>query len=206
MPANLIWSTVLGATIFLLLTFPLAGLVMLVVLALPTAGLFRLSALIVRDRPVAFSDALSAWREFVGPSAVLALCIGLSTVVLGFNMVAGFASGGPLGWAFGTLAAWGLLSIGSVALAFWPLLVDPVREGEPLRPRLWLAAAVVFTAPVRYGGLMLLLAFVLAASTIAFAALLTISIAFIALMLCRYVLPAADRLEGRRTRPEPTLD
>lgn len=185
---------------------PLFALPALLLLSLPTAGVFRLAALIAREQPTAFTDSLDAWRRYLSAALVTGALVGGTALVLMLNLVVGFASGNPVGWAFGTLAAWGLLAIGSVALAFWPLLVDPLRDGQPLRTRVWLAGAVVFASPVRYGLLMLVLAFVVVASTIAFAALITVSIAFVALALCRYVLPAADRLEGRRTKLIPILD
>ena len=49
-------------------------------------------------------------------------------------------------------------------------------------------------------GLAIVCGVVLIASAIAFAALITISVAFVALVACRYVLPAADRLEARLNR------
>ena len=64
---------------------------------------------------------------------------------------------------------------------------------------------MIFYAPMRYLGLMLICGAILVVSTIAFAALLSISLAFVALLLCRYVLPTADRLEGRATYVEPIL-
>jgi hypothetical protein len=41
---------------------------------------------------------------------------------------------------------------------------------------------------------------VLAISTVFFAALFSISVAYVSLVATRYVLPAADRLEGRATK------
>jgi hypothetical protein len=89
------------------------------------------------------------------------------------------------------VALWG------AAFAFWPLLVDPERAGEPLGNRLRLALTVIFVAPARYAGLLLVLAVAIIASTVLFAALLTVTVAFTALVMCHYVLPLADRLEGR---------
>jgi hypothetical protein len=50
---------------------------------------------------------------------------------------------------------------------------------------------------VRFGALGVVIAAILVASTLAFAALVTISVAYCALVACRYVLPAADRLDAR---------
>ena len=53
---------------------------------------------------------------------------------------------------------------------------------------------------MRLGALTLVLAVILAASTVVFAALLTVSVALCAFIACRYVLPAADRLEAQLAR------
>ena len=68
-----------------------------------------------------------------------------------------------------------------------------------MRPiaRLRLAALLAFAHPVRLGALALVLLVILAASTVVFAALVTVSVALCAFIACRYVLPAADRLEAR---------
>jgi hypothetical protein len=44
-------------------------------------------------------------------------------------------------------------------------------------------------------------ALIAAVSIVAIAAIATVSAAYAALVTCRYVLPAADRLEGRRSVP-----
>jgi hypothetical protein len=102
-----------------------------------------------------------------------------------------------LGVALATLAAWGLLVAAAVAVAFWPLLVDPARADRPVRDRLRLAGLVVVAYPLRVAALVIVLAVVGLASFVAFAALVTISVAYSALVACRWVLPAADRLEAR---------
>jgi hypothetical protein len=199
-PANLIWAAVGLGVLAAFVVWPIGGLLALALLALPTAGVFRLAALIVRDRPVSFSDGLSAWRAYFGPAVVGGVALTLLSSLLLFNVSLGFDARDPLGWAFGTAAVWGLLVIWTLAIVFWPLLVDPQREREPVRSRLRLAGLLVLVFPFRFGLLLLLMVVLFVASSIFLAALVTISIAFMALVLARYVLPAADRLEGRRTR------
>jgi hypothetical protein len=198
-PANAIWGAGLLALIVLFFAWPLAALPLLVVLALPAAGVFRLATLIVRERPVAFSDALSAWREFLRPALISGAALSFITLVLGTNIVIGFASAEPIGWGIATAALWGLVATWAVALPYWPLLLDPVRAGTPMRDTLRLAGALVLVSPVRFLALFGVVAIVFVASAVFFAALLTISIAFIALLLAHYTLPAADRLEQRQT-------
>ena len=65
------------------------------------------------------------------------------------------------------------------------------------RERVRLAGLLVLAHPGRMGALSALLVVVLAVSTVIVAAVLTVSVGFAALVACRYVLPAADRLEAR---------
>jgi hypothetical protein len=198
-PANAVWGALFLGTGFLALVWPAAALVLwLFVLPLPTAGIFRMATLIARDQPVALSDALD-WRAFWKPALAMGFVLGGLTLVLGYNLVVGISSLEPLSWAFATMAGWGLFTGWLVGLALWPLLLDPVRDGMPIDARLRLAATVIFAAPARYLVLAFVLLVVLIASTIMFAALLTVSVAFMALALAAYVLPLADRIEQRRT-------
>ena len=198
-PANVVWSAFLVLTLLLVFIAPgLAAICFLLVLPLPTAGLFRLSAMIVRGKPVTMRDAL-AWRSFAKRAVGTGLVVGGSSLLLGFNVAIGLSSLDPLGWGFATAAFWGVVVLWLVAAALWPLLFDPIRADEPVTPIMRLAATVVLVQPVRYIALMLTLAVILVVSTILFAALLSVSMAFVALVLAAYVIPAADRIEDRRT-------
>ena len=199
-PANGLWGIGLVALIGLAFNDLRIAMLLSVLLAVPTVGIFRMAALIVRGEPVAFRDALAAWRAFALPALAGGAVIALGTLILGFNFVVGLASLELMWWALATLAGWGLFFGWMIALPWWALLVDPVRAGEPLTARLRLAVGVVVVRPLRFVILFLLMTAILIVSTIMFAALLTISIAFIALVAARYTLPAADRLEGRQTR------
>lgn len=194
--ANLIWG--LGLIVLVGLTFTNlpAALVALCLLALPTAGIFRLAAVIARGDPASFSDAIDGMRRFLIPALGTGIVVGLASVMLTFNIIIGFTSFDTIGVVFATSALWGLVALWAVALAFWPLLLDPRRETDSFGTKLRLAVAVILVAPGRYALLFLTVFVVIFASTIMFAALVTVSISFVALALCRYVLPAADRLEG----------
>ena len=202
-PANALWGLGLILIIGFAFVWPPGSVLTAVLLGLPTAGIYRLAALIVRERPVSFSDSLAAWREFLRPALVVsAAAVGI-TIVLSVNLIVGVTSLDPISWAVGTLAGWGLLVTSAIALLIWPLLVDPVREGQPLVERLQLAGTLLLVSPLRVAALLLLMWAVFVVSAILFAALLSISIAFIALVTTRYVLPAVDRLEGRKTKLVP---
>jgi len=198
-PANVIWGALALLTLALLQIAPLLGvIVVMLVLPFPTAGVFRLAALIARGEPNHFSDAL-AWRSFAKRALAAGLVVGGLTIVLGFNVVIGLSSPDPLSWAFATAAFWGLIVLWLVAWAVWPLLFDPLRKDEPMTELIRLALTVILVSPVRYLVLMSVLAVFLVISTILAAAIVTISIAYFALVMAFYAIPGADRIEGRRT-------
>lgn len=199
-PANLVWGVGLIALYAMLLTAPLLALLAAPLLALPTLGLYRLAALAVRGEPVALSDAFDAWRPFGLPALGLGIVAVLTFTVFATNVVIGIASGTMLGWALATLAGWGLLVMGVVLMASWPLLVDPWRSDLSVRRRLRLAVLLALAHPVRLGALAVVVAVLLVVSTVAFAAIVMVSVAYVALVTSRYLLPAADRLEARLDR------
>ncbi len=195
-PANLLWGAVFLALVVGTAVFP-PVLLLTPALALPTVGVFRLAALIARGEGVSFWDGLTAWRTMLLPALVIGTGLVVCAAVFLTNIVLGLGSDSVLGWVLATLAAWGLVASWVLGWTVWPLLVDPVRRGLPIRARLRTAVLLVLAHPVRMLALGALLAVLLAASTVAFAALVSISVAFSALVACRYVLPAADRLEAR---------
>jgi uncharacterized membrane protein YesL len=146
---------------------------------------------------VSFWDGLSAWRTEIRPALALGTGLLVATIVLGFNLVNGILSGSLPGWAFATLAFWGLGGTWIYAWVAWPIFLDPVRTSQPARDRLRLAALLVLAHPFRVGGLGLVLAGLVVVGTVAVVALVTVAVGFAALVASRYVLPAADRLEAR---------
>jgi hypothetical protein len=81
-------------------------------------------------------------------------------------------------------------------MVVWPILVDPIREARPLRDDLTLAAQVLFTEPRRVAGLAITAALVVLVSVVLTAAILTVGVAFVALLACRVVYPIVDRLDA----------
>ena len=205
--ANIVWSSVLAGVYLVFLVWPGGAIMLSPILALPTAGIYSLSSRIVRGEPASVSDALEAWPKFGARAIGFGAAVVALALVLSVNIVVGFAEGGFVGWAIATLAFWGLAAGSTVALVAWPLLVDPARPDRPLREGLRLAAYLVLAFPARFGAMTLLLGAILVASTVAFAALVTISVSFSALVSARYVLPASDRFEAQmqvRARARPT--
>ncbi len=198
LPANVVWSVTAIAIAAAIAVTP-AAIILLPILALPTAGIFRVTTRIVRGEAVSFWDAVDAWRSDVLATLAIGAGLALAATILAINAITGFTSDSALGWAFATLAAWGLVALWLLAWAAWPILVDPVRGDRPRRERLRLAALLVLAHPLRITSFGLVLAVFLALSTVAVVALVTVSVAFAALVASRFVLPAADRLEERLT-------
>jgi hypothetical protein len=196
-PANVLWALGLGILYVVFLFWPFGALLLLPVLALPTVGLYRMAALIVRGESVSFWDGVGAWRQYMAPALSAGIAVVLGATVFTVNLFGGLASGDPIGLAFATFAGWGLLVTALLAVCFWPLLVDPRREGWGARRTLRLAGYLVIAHPLRIVGLVVATGILLVVSTVAFAALVTISVALAALFASHFVLASADRLEAR---------
>lgn len=196
-PANLVWTAILVGILALAAVVSALALFLVPLLVLPTVGIYRLAALIVRGEPVALSDAFAAWRRFGGPALAVGTALLAVTVIFGANVALGLDRADVAGWTLATLAGWGLVAAVMAACSVWPLLVDPRREALSARARIRLALLLVVAFPVRFGALALVLGLLLALSAVAFPALMTIGVSYVALVASRYVLPAADRLEAR---------
>lgn len=195
-PANVVWGAGLIVVVLVGLIWPLGGLLLLPSLALPTAGIFRLAARIVRAAPdPGGHDVLWPYRHATAPVIALGAALVAATVILGTNVFIGIGQAQPTGWVLATLAGWGLVAAWGGALVAWPLVVDPARDGQPLSARLRLAGAILLLNPARLGALAIAVAVTTVISTVLTAALLTVSVSFIALVACRVVYPAADRLD-----------
>jgi hypothetical protein len=194
-PANVVWGAGLVIVVVVGLAWPLGGLLLLPLLALPTAGIFRLAARIVRVAPDAgLRDVLWPYRRAAAPTLALGVAVTASTLILGTNLVVGIGQGTVTAWVLATLAGWGLVAVWAGAIVAWPIVVDPARETLPLRARLRIAGTLLLAAPGRVAVLTVAIAITTAVSTVLTAALLTVSVSFVALVACRIVLPAADRI------------
>ncbi|HXG27198.1 MAG TPA: hypothetical protein VNL94_10195 [Candidatus Binatia bacterium] len=195
-PANVAW----GVLLILALLAPLTsavGLGLLVLLAIPTAGIYRMAALIARDEPAAFSDFVAGMRRYAGTAVLLGVGVTLLVFVLTTNVLLGMGTDHPVGWFVSAMALWGLVGLAMFLVAAWPLLVDPRREDVGVKRRLSLAAIAVIGRPVRMVVLVALVGLLLVASAVLFALLVMVTVAFVALVSSRYVLPMVDELEAR---------
>lgn len=193
-PANVAWAATL-VVLLLVGGFSFLGLLLVSLLAVPTSGLFSMAALLARSEPTALGDFASGIRATWRQTVLVGIGGAALALVLTTNLLVGLQADHPLGWFVAAAAFWGEVSLGLGLLALWPILADPHRADLPLHRRIRLAALVVLVRPVRLLGLGLVVGVVLFASVIAFAALLTVSAAYLALVTARVVLPIADRLE-----------
>ena len=197
-PANVLWGLVLiglgWATITTGLWLAIVGLPLL---GLPLVGIYRLTGHITRGEEVVLSDTFTAAREQFLPALVAGGAIGWSLGLLAFNVVGGLNSNSALGWILATLAGWGFVALTIYAVVLWPVLGDPERSREPARDRARLAGYLVLAAPFRMAGLTVVAVTLWVISTIAFAAIVTITVAYVACLSSRLVLPDADRVAAR---------
>lgn len=198
-PANVLWGVGFALVVFLsLLGGPVLTAVTGPFLGIPLVGIYRLAGHAGRGEDVVLSDALAGMRERLVPALVAGAVTTWASLLLALNLLVGFGSTMPLGWAFGTAAAWGLIAIAIVSVAFWPILGDPARRALSLRDAGKLAGLVVLAAPFRILRLALVVTVLAVVSTVLFAAIVSISVAFIALVSSRIVLAEADRLAALR--------
>ena len=124
--------------------------------------------------------------------------------MLATNVVVGLVGGEPARWAIATLAGWGLV-VAVVRRA--RRLAAPRRPGTvrdaPRRTAFAWPAGCSWRTRSASPGWALAMAVVTAVSVVLTAAILTISVAFVALVACRSVYPAADRLEPALARGAP---
>lgn len=197
-PANVLWAlSLLGIGFVLARGLALAPLVLLMIPL--TMWLMGMATTLVRRRRLHWSDGIDAVRGRFWRLVGIGLLQLLLSVVAAVDVLIGLQLSGIVGPIVVVGGAYTLAAIWLVAVTTWPLLLDPVRARDGTRGSLRLGLLLVLAHPVRLGVLALLLAGFLAASTVLAAALVTVSGALTMLVAAHYVLPAADRLEGRAT-------
>jgi uncharacterized membrane protein YesL len=196
--ANVVWGAAVGGLSLVWLVYPLGALALAPLLAFPTVGIFRLAARIVRtDGSASFRDSLTAYRAYAGPTLLLGLVSVVAGLVLGTNVVIGLTEAEPVGWAIGTLAAWGLIVLWCGVIVVWPIVVDPERPDYSLRRRLRLVGLLLLAHPGRFALLGIVVGLIAAVSAILVVALLAVGVSYIALLTCRVVYATADAFEAR---------
>jgi uncharacterized membrane protein YesL len=195
--ANVLIGALIVGILFASAWHPL-GLLLGTLLVLPAIGTMRMATRLFRDFHTDLGDFAESVRRPWPLLGVGLVQLAVIVVLVGDILIAAAWRS----WA-GTLllvgAGYGLLALWTYALVAWPLLLDPERDGEPLSARLRLAFIVILVHPVRIGLFGLLVGGVLAISTALVAPILTFAVGVAWLAIARYVLPVADRIEGRAT-------
>lgn len=197
-PANLLW----GLSLLVILYVVSRGLILapLLVLMVPlTMALMGMATTLVRRPRLFWSDAIDAMRGRFWPLLGIGIAQLLLSAIAATDTLIGLQLEGFVGPIVVIGGLYTLAAIWLLAVTTWPLLLDPVRAGDGVRRTLRLGLLLAVAHPIRLGVLALLLAAFLVASTVLAAALVTISGALTMLAAAHYVLPAADRLEGRAT-------
>ena len=194
-PANVAFGIGLIALVLAMAASSL-GWVVAVVLVPLAAGCMGLATTLVRDGHTDLGEYAAVIRRpgQVVVLGTLQLGVGLVLVV---DLLVGGAVGSVLGGVMLLSAVFGLVILWSYSVAAWPIVLDPWRRDDPIGARLRLALVLLVAKPVGVTAFALLLAAFLVVATVAFAAVATVGFAFACLVAARYVLPLADRLEGR---------
>ena len=195
---NLVFGGVLLAILWLSLLTPWI-LLALAILALPAAGIMRMATRVERIGHTDFGDFIQVVRH---PLRILVIggLQALVTTVLVTDVLIGLSWGSWPGTLLFVSALYGIGVLWCYAVVAWPILLDPERDGEPVRGLLRLALVVLLVHPFRLGGLALLAGLLLVLATVLIAPILTFAVSLAWLAVAGYVLPLADRVEGRRTR------
>lgn len=196
-PVNILWGIGLLMVAFALARSVL-GLVLIIGMVPLTVGLMGMATILVRERTLVISDFIRSIRTDFVPRMALGVAQLVLMALATFDLLLGLQLAGVAGLILVVVALYTLLAAWIVAVAAWPVVMDPVRNGEPLRGRLRLAVMLVLAHPLRTGALGLVLAALLVVSAVLTAAIVTVAVAYAALVAAHFVLPAADRLEGRR--------
>lgn len=196
--ANLVWGIGALVTAYAMTRSPIGILALAGMIPL-TAGLMGMATTLVRERSIVMSDFVRAirarfWRLFALGVAQLGI-IGL----VAFDLILGLQLGGIVGLVLAVVAFYSALAVWLLALTIWPIVSDPERHREPVRTGVRLGALLVLAHPIRIGLVAIVLAALTVISTILAAAIITFAASYIALVAAHFVLPAADRLEGRPT-------
>jgi hypothetical protein len=200
-PANVAWGIGLIVT-SVVLSRSVLGLVLVLGLLPLTIGVMGMAATLVRERTLVMGDLVRSIRTEFVPRLALSLAQLALFGVAAIDLVVGLQLGGLIGVVLVVTALYTVMATWVVGVVAWPIVMDPLRVGEPFRRRLRLAVILVVAHPVRFGALAILLAGLLAVGTVLAAAIVTFMVAYTSLVAAHFVLPAADRLEGRTVQAE----
>lgn len=196
--ANVIWGFGALVTAFAL-SRSLLGLLGLLAMVPLTIGLMGMATTLVRERTVVMTDIVRAVRGRFWKLLGLGLAEFGLIGVAGFDLFLGIQVGGIVGLVLSVAAFYSILALWVLALTVWPIVLDPERRSEPMLSAVRLGALLALAHPVRVGLMAAVAAIIALVSMILAAAIISFAAAYIALVVAHFVLPSADRLEGRPT-------
>ncbi len=196
--ANLAWGVCLIGILGLALFVAPVALALLPLAAIPAAGVARMAGTIVRGGEFVDARQFRAGMRRRGRAAFgTAAAAVVVTGILIVNVTSGMVQGGVPGWAFATLAAWGLLATWTWTFALWPLLGDPARDDRSLADLARLATTIVLVRPGRTVAGAATIGLLVMTSTALVIVLIGTGVAYASLVASHIVLPVADHLEVR---------
>jgi hypothetical protein len=187
--ANTLLGLIVAAYVVLLVGVP-AAIIAIPLLALPTAALTRLAVAAVRLGVPTLAMARNELGRLPLRKIVLAL---VQVLVLGISLTnIGLAGeiGGLAGLMSGGVAIYALLGTAIYAMALWPIVCDPRREG-PLREQRRLALVVTVRRPLQLATLALIAGLAAIASVQVLVLVFFLPI-LVVVAIAGYVVPAAD--------------
>lgn len=171
-------------------TFVPALVVVAPLLALPAAVLMRLAVAVARDEAASWALARDELLRRAARKVAVATVQLLLTALAALNVLLAPSFGGLLGAVVAAAAAYGGIMVTAYAIALWPLVCDPRRDGS-LASQLRLAAAIVLLRPLQVAALLAMIVASVALSLM-FVAPAVLLPSVMALIVAAYVVPVAD--------------
>jgi hypothetical protein len=193
--ANLIWLLAAVLTAVAGRVYPPAYALGLLLVPL-TCGLARMAGHAARDHSVKLRHFRDGMRHRFWLHLALGVGQYLLLVVALVNVGVGMGGESLLFALVAIVSGYVALATGVVAAAAWPLLLDPQRPTMPWSAAIRLALAVIVKHPLGLVAVALIEAALIAAGaqTVVLGVFLP---SYGTLLAAHYVLPLADRLEGR---------
>jgi hypothetical protein len=161
-------------------------------LVLPTAVLQRLAVVAARGGTPRWAVIGEEVGRRAGRKLLLA-SLQLLVIALGAgNATLAPEIGGVAGLLSGVVVAYALIAVWLYAVALWPIVCDPRRDG-PLREQLRLAASVLLVRPLQVAVLAIIAVLAMVASVQLIAPALILP-ALVLLAIAAYVVDVGDRL------------
>jgi hypothetical protein len=173
------------------------AIVLAPLVALPASALMRAAVEVARGTGPGWSNALAELRRRAGRKVLLASAQLIVAAVAGLNLALAASLAAVPALVGAGLGAAGLIVSSAFAIALWPIVCDPRRDG-PLRGQLRLALGIVVLRPLQIGALLAVAALAVTACVLFIVPLILLP-ALVVLLAGAYVVPSADAIEPLAT-------